>query len=71
MSLLFKILAIGDVVGRPGRSIVCRKLPLLVEEVEGLRAADVGEVQRLAAGYDNEAVLAAAVAAIRGGGASP
>ncbi|MBI4568851.1 MAG: YmdB family metallophosphoesterase [Planctomycetes bacterium] len=27
-----KILAIGDVVGQPGRSVICRKLPLLVKE---------------------------------------
>lgn len=47
---------------------VVRALPLLVEEVKGLRAADAEELQRLSAGYDNEAVLAEAVAAIRGGG---
>ena len=46
---------------------VVRALPLLLEEVEGLRAADSGELGRLSAGYDNEAVLAEAVTAIRGG----
>ena len=46
---------------------VVRALPLLLKEVEGLLAADAGELQRLSAGYDNAAVLAEAVAAIRGG----
>ena len=46
---------------------VVRALPLLLAEVADLRTADARELQGLSAGYDNAAVLAEAVAAIRGG----